>query len=35
MSLFSCGHIINGRCAGSRLASRFDSGCSASPLEIM
>ena len=27
--LFSCGHIINGRCAGSRPVSRFDSGCSA------
>ena len=24
-----CGHIINGRCAGSRPVSRFDSGCSA------
>lgn len=35
MSLFLCGHIINGRCAGSRPVSRFDSGCSASPLEII
>ena len=25
--LLLCGHIINGRCAGSRPVSRFDSGC--------
>lgn len=32
---FSCGHIINGRCAGSRPVSRFDSGCFAIAFRIL